>query len=156
MKSLYFTFLCIIAFQESFAFSAPIYKRMEGWKVEKLGADEVSLTNNIVMYNPNKLGGVRLAKVYFDVFLNDVKIGSVTQTDKVMIRKTSEFSIPLRMTIKPNGGLFDIKSLFGFLTKNATITYDGYIKVVVWIFFPFKAKVKDSITLSMKDLLKLK
>jgi LEA14-like dessication related protein len=156
MRQFYITILFIVYMTTKVqAFSAPMYKRMEGWKVDKVGFSEISLTNTIVMYNPNKVGCVKLTKVYFDVFLDNAKIGNITQTEKVKLKQNSEFSIPLKLTIQPQEGILNnLGSILGLLTKSASITYDGQIKIVAWLIFPYTAKVKDTLSISLKDLMR--
>ncbi len=150
-----FCAILLFCFTQIFAISPPVYKRMEGWKFEKIANGELSITNNIVMFNPNKIGCVKLKEIYFDVYIEDAKLGTITQaTDKVVIKKKAEFIIPLRYTIRPQGSLFDnFKSLYGFLTKKIKITYDGRVKIVALLIFPYKANVKDYYEVGLKDIL---
>lgn len=155
MKKLVIGFLVLFVCLSSYAISPPEYKRMEGWKIEKAGLNEIVLNNQVVMYNPNKIGCVKLKEIYFDIYLDNAKIGTISQAEQAVdIKKKSEFKIPLRITIKPTGDIFDnLRSLIGFFTKKVRITYDGHVKIKALLLFGYTAKVKDGIEVSIKDIL---
>jgi hypothetical protein len=155
MKKILIVVYSLFVHSSTWAISAPEFKRMEGWKIEKVGLKEIILNNQVVMYNPNKIGCIKLKEVYFDVFVDNAKIGAISQAiQAVDIKKKSEFKIPLRIIIKPTGGVFDnLRSLVGFFTKKVRITYEGHVRIKAFLLFGYKTKVKDGIDVSVKDLL---
>lgn len=148
-------FVWMLFSKDAAAISAPEYRGMKNWGIEKVGLQELVIRNTVVMYNPNKIGCVHLKKIFFDVYLDNNKLGTITQADgDVAIKKKSEFHIPLRITIQLKGDLLNqLSSLYGLLTSKVRISYTGYVKIRAFLFFGYKAEIKDGMDVRLKDII---
>lgn len=137
------------------AISAPIYKGMKNWGIEKVGLNEIVLRNTIVMFNPNSIGCVHVKKIFFDVYIDKNKLGTITQADgDVAIKKQAEFYIPLRISIQLKGDVLSrLSSLLGFFTDKVRVSYSGYVKIRAFLFFGYKAEINDGYDVRIKDLI---
>ena len=111
----------ILSFLAACKFTSPEFRRLETWKVNSVTPSEVSLTNQVVFYNPNKFGGIRLQDLNLEVYANDKKIGYVQNPEnaKTQISGTSEFSVPISVTLKTMDVLGGIGNIIGIALGNS-------------------------------------
>jgi len=88
------------------------------------------LKGDIVFYNPNKTRS-KLKKIELDIFVNDKKTGSVSQTLNQKIEGSSEFTVPIEvsLTMKELGLMDTLINIFG--GKKYTVRLVGKIKVSI-------------------------
>jgi LEA14-like dessication related protein len=72
----------------------PQFRRLENFKIEKLGLQESTVGLNITYYNPNNFG-VTVKEGIADLYLDSVYIGKFLQSQYVAVNKKAEFSLPL-------------------------------------------------------------
>lgn len=132
----------------------PYFVKMKGFAIKSFNTKKIEIESTAVFYNTYK-AKAKLEEVYIEVYLEDDKLGVITQSETIDIPKESAFDIPLLLKLEPPGPA--IKSslwqsgrfLFG---KEVKIKYKGYIKMKAIGFIPFKVKVEDSMPVSMSDL----
>ncbi len=119
LKIVYLGF--IASFLTSCKFTSPEFRRLETWKVNSITPSEVSLSNQVVFYNPNKFGGIRLQDLNLEVYANDKKIGIVQNPNntKTQISSLSEFSVPISVTLKTMDVLGGIGNIIGIALGNS-------------------------------------
>lgn len=78
----------------------PYYKTMQAVRVTSFTKDKISVSANVVCFNPNKVG-CRLAGCDFEVFANGVKVSDVKQTLSANVGADAEFLIPLKVSFSP-------------------------------------------------------
>jgi LEA14-like dessication related protein len=88
------------------------------------------LKADVVFFNPNKTGS-KLKKIEFDIFVNDKKAGTVSQTLNQKIAGQSEFTVPIEvnLALKELGLLDTLINLFG--GKKYQVRLVGKIRVSV-------------------------
>jgi LEA14-like dessication related protein len=113
-------------------------------KIQALGMGDVQVEAGVVMYNPNWFG-MRLLRIGGDVFVDDIKMGTIGIADGFRIRRKSDFTIPLTFKIEPsrllNGGLGGIMNMLG--KKNHNVRLSGSLDSKVWLrkrSLPFEVK----------------
>jgi LEA14-like dessication related protein len=95
-----------------------------------INKDNLSFYTEAVIYNPYKLNA-KVKSMQIDVFINDEKIGTITEGEETVVKKRQTTHIPLN--IRSRTGIL-AKNLFSqtgnlILGKIVTIEYKGYIKL---------------------------
>ena len=146
----------ILSFLASCKFTSPEFRRLETWKVNSVTPSEVSLSNQLVLYNPNKYGGIRLQDLNLEVYANEKKIGIVQNPHnvKTQISGMSEFSIPISVTLKTLDILGGIGSIIGIaLGKSVDIHVKGNLEAAA-LFFKKQIPIDYKKPVSIKDIKK--
>jgi LEA14-like dessication related protein len=105
----------------------PEFKRLESFKVKKIGLQEITIGFAVTYYNPNKFGlGVKEAEA--DIYLDSVFLGKFTQDADISVKETSDFSIPLSGTIPMQKALQ--LNLQDIGKREILVKADGAVKVV--------------------------
>ena len=116
----------------------PEFKRLESFKVKKLGLQEITIGFAVTYFNPNKFGlGVKDAEA--DIYLDSVFLGKFTQDADISVKETSDFSIPLSGTIPMQKALQ--LNLQDIGKREILVRADGAVKVVkagITVRKPFK------------------
>src|SRR5688572_23808695 len=71
----------------------PEFKRLESFKVKKIGLQEITIGFAVTYYNPNKFG-VGIKEADADIYLDSVFLGKFTQENDISVSGNSDFSIP--------------------------------------------------------------
>lgn len=104
----------------------PEFRRVEGFKIKKLGILESTIGFSTTYYNPNNFG-VTVKEAVLDMYLDSVYVGKFFQPAPVSVTSRSEFSIPLegKVSLKTFMGV-DIKGLPG---KEVYMQAKGSVRV---------------------------
>lgn len=111
----------------------PEYKRFENVQVKDFTAQNIIITADAVVYNPNGVSAF-LNKIEIDVFANDIEVSHISQTKNTEITKKSEFNIPLKARfklqdlVKDEGSILDILSggLNAYKNKTIDLKFEGF------------------------------
>lgn len=104
----------------------PEFRRLDHFKLEKLGLQESIVSFAAVYYNPNNVG-VTVKEADFDVYVDSAYLGKFLQPQEISVNQQSEFSIPLRGTISL-AKAFELK-IPQLVGKEVLIRADGKVKV---------------------------
>lgn len=105
----------------------PEFKRLESFKVKKIGLQEVTIGFAVTYYNPNKFG-VGIKEGEADIYLDSVFLGKFTQDNDISVSGNSDFSIPLSGTIPVQKALqLNLKDIGN---RDILVRADGAVKVV--------------------------
>lgn len=146
----------ILSFLTSCKFTSPEFRRLETWKVNSVSPSEVSLSNQVVFYNPNKFGGIRLQDLNLEVYANEKKIGIVKNPEniKTQISGMSDFLVPISVTLKTLDILGGIESIIGIALGNSiNIHVKGNLKAGLF-FFKKQISIDYKQPVSIKDIKK--
>jgi LEA14-like dessication related protein len=146
----------ILSFLASCKFTSPEFRRLETWKVNSVSPSEVSLSNQVVFYNPNKFGGIRLQDLNLEVYANEKKIGIVKNPEniKTQISGMSEFLVPITVTLKTLDILGGIESIIGIALGNSiNIHVKGNLEAGLF-FFKKQISIDYKQPVSIKDIKK--
>ena len=105
----------------------PEFKRLESFKVKKLGLQEITIGFAVTYYNPNKFG-VGIKEGEADIYLDSVFLGKFTQDNEISVSGNSDFSIPLSGTIPIQKALQ--LNLQDIGNREILVRADGAVKVV--------------------------
>ena len=105
----------------------PEFKRLESFKVKKLGLQEITIGFAVTYYNPNKFG-VGIKEGEADIYLDSVFLGKFTQDNDISVSGLSDFSIPLSGTIPMQKALQ--LNLQDIGKREILLKADGAVKVV--------------------------
>lgn len=72
----------------------PEFRRLENFRVKKLGLQETSIGFSVAYHNPNNFG-MSAKEAVADIYIDSIFLGRFEQDSLVNVRKTSDFSIPL-------------------------------------------------------------
>ena len=109
-------------FDLSNQFKIPEYKRTNNVRFTSFSLSKVELQADMYMYNPNPIG-ILLLESNTQIYLNDILIGSSSQSKMVQINKYSEFKIPLVIEVPSSKiSLAFLKSMIGSL-------HSGHVKM---------------------------
>ena len=128
---------------------SPTCKNVENIRFDKLGGTGIKLGADLVFNNPNRIK-VKVTDIAADVMVDKKLVGIIGEKSDIVIKQRSDFSVPLGITIKPEGLLDNLKTLMGFLTdKEMEMAIVGNIKLK-WLFVKreipirFQTKIKAS------------
>lgn len=141
MKSPFFLLLCVVLLMSSCKIYTPEFKRYDNLKYQSLGKDGLTLGTDLVFHNPNnfKFG---IKGIGLDVFVDGKKMMFINEQRDVTIKRKSEFTIPLSLSIKPDMNIVEgIKELFKIATVNEMdLKIAGNIEVK-WLLFKKKLPI---------------
>lgn len=132
----------------------PYFVKMKGFAIKSFNTKKIEIESTAVFYNTYK-AKAKLEEIFIEVYLEDTKLGEISQIESIDIPKESAFDVPLILKLEPPGPaiktsvLQSSRLLFG---KEVKVKYKGYIKMRAIGFIPFKVKVEDSMPVSLSDL----
>jgi LEA14-like dessication related protein len=104
----------------------PQFRRLEDFRLKKLGIQESIIGLKATWFNPNSFG-VSIKETTLDVYIDSVYLGKFIQPDMIGVLNKAEFSIPLEGKISIAQALkMNIPSLIG---KEVTIKADGSVRI---------------------------
>lgn len=114
--------------------SAPTFKGLQSPELKNENG-AMTLRTEVLMYNPNNIR-VRLQSVNLNVFLNEKQIGTVGEKPDLLIKRKSDFAIPLSLSVNTGDNLLNqIGTFLGFLqSKEFRLKATGNIKARVFCF----------------------
>lgn len=134
-----FLFACIVLIS-SCKISAPTFKGLQSPELKNENG-AMTLRTEVLMYNPNKIR-VRLQSVNMDVFLNDKQLGTIGEEPDLLIKRKSDFAIPISLSVKTGDNLLNqIGTFLGLLqSKEFRLKATGNIKAR-WLCFKFQRPI---------------
>lgn len=133
--------------------NAPSFKKFQDIKITQVRKDSVTLNAQALYYNPNIIGG-KVIDANIDVFVNDIAIGKLNQTQQIAIPKESEFEVPITIIFNPkqvlneNGGFLQ-QALKSFFKNELAVRYEGTATMEI-LNIPFKVPVNYTDTVRLK------
>lgn len=127
------------------------------FKNVELGAKSVNdfvIKGDCMLYNPNSFS-VELSQASLDVFINDRKAGSISQTLNAQMESSSTFALPVEIKVQAadfygkNGSGALSTAVDMFLTKKARVTYSGSVIASKGV-FNMQVPVMDSLVAPIK------
>lgn len=107
---LYFALVMLI-FSGCKKFQNPEFRRLEHFKIEKVGFDGVAIGFTVTYFNPNNFR-VNVKEAVADVYADSIFLGRFTQDTLVSVGKNAEFSVPFSGKISMKTALqFNYESL---------------------------------------------
>lgn len=159
MKPLIARFLLVLSFA-SIVFPAgakpekdPYFIKMKGFSIKSFNTKKIEIQTTAVFFNTYN-AKAKLDEVFIEVYLEDIKIGNISQVEDISIPKQSAFDVPLSLKLEPPGPALKStiwqsgRLLFG---KSVKVKYVGYVKMKAIGFIPIKVKVEDEIPVSAAD-----
>lgn len=144
------TVILISAAISSCRISAPTFKTVDNLRFDKMNGNGIKVGADLVFHNPNAVR-VKITDIAADVTVDKRQMGTIGEKSDIIIKRKSDFRVPLGLTIKPDGSLLDnLKTVFGFITdKEIELAIKGTIKLK-WLFvkreipISYMTKVKAS------------
>lgn len=143
--------LCAVVLSvSSCKLSTPTFKTVNNIKLERINTTGIKLGADAVFNNPNPLK-FKIKDIALDVMLDNKLVGTLGEKTDILIARKSDFTIPLGITLKPEGSLFEnLKNLLGFVKdKETDMALIGKIQVKWFLFkktipIQYKQKIKLS------------
>ena len=88
----------LVLFSSCKHFQDPEFRRLENFRVKKIGLKESLVGFNVTYFNPNHFG-VKAKEGVAEIYIDSAYIGRFNQDSLVTVKGSSEFSIPLTGTI---------------------------------------------------------
>ena len=132
----------------------PYYKTMKAVRVTQFTKDKISVSADVICFNPNKIG-CHLAACDFEVYANGVKVSNVKQTLGTNVGPAAEFSIPLKVSFSPTK-IFKPMDLLGaalngLKSRSVKLRYLGTVDVgFAGQNIPIEVDYSESIPLEVK------
>jgi len=147
----FFAFLLLLGLLSSCKTTAPSFRTIDNIRFEHLGLKGLKLGADAEFHNPNKIK-CKIVKIEMNVVLDDKLIGILGEKADVVIKRKSDFTVPLGVLIKPEGTILeDIKTFYKILTdRPAELYLVGFIKVKL-MGIKFTVPVKYRQTLKRSD-----
>jgi hypothetical protein len=125
-----FVFFLLWCFLSSCKIVAPSFRTVDNIRFERLDLKGLKLGADAQFHNPNRIK-CKIVNVEMNVVLDEKLIGVLGQKADVVIKKKSDFTVPLGVLIKPEGTVLeDIKTFYKILTdRPAQLYLVGQIKV---------------------------
>lgn len=132
---------------------APYFVKTKNTKLSSFSTSKIEIASEAVFFNTYNVGA-KLLEVNIDVYMDDTKLGTVTEVQDVKIPKKSTFDIPLNLSIKPGPTALKLvtgsaKILFG---KKVNVRYTGYIKIRALGMVPLKINMDETEAYDWDDL----
>lgn len=111
----------------------PMFKTVNNAHFERVGGGTgIKLGADAVFNNPNFVR-CKVSDIAVDVVIDKQLVGTLGEKKDIIIKPKSDFTVPLGISIKPDGTLLDnIKNLFGIITnKQADLFFVGSVKIKV-------------------------
>ena len=102
-----------------------IYQNVQGFKLQKAGAAQTTLSMDIRLYNPNGYS-LKLKKADVDVFLNDNHLGKMIVKGPYTITKLDTFVLPVILNVDLKNVLPNVLQLV--LNSEVDVKLSGTIK----------------------------
>ncbi|MES2620527.1 MAG: LEA type 2 family protein [Bacteroidota bacterium] len=109
---------------------APTLKSLDKVKVERSGSTGYIVSSEVVIHNPNR-GRIVVKGLNLQVVMNNKSIASVGKKEDVIIKRNTDFSIPLHIEVKSLESVFsDFKSVLGmFKDREVDLALKGNVKL---------------------------
>lgn len=104
----------------------PEFKRFENVKISNLSSNTLKISAELIVYNPNNIS-VYLNNTEVDVFVNNIKVSHVSQTENTEILKKSEFKIPLKVNFNLNDLIKNESSIIDIISGSVNVFKDKKI-----------------------------
>jgi LEA14-like dessication related protein len=150
MKRTLFILCAIVLVASSCKVLPPVYKGMQNPKLERVGLTGLKFGAEVTFYNPNGIK-CRIRDIALDVALDDKQVGTVGEKCDVQVKRKSDFTIPVGVTLNPQGTIFEnLSTIFEiFRDKESTLTLKGNVQVkVLGINFPIPVQYVQRVKLS--------
>ena len=150
MKNLFILLAAITLFTSSCKILPPQYKGMANPKLERVGLTGLKFKADVNFYNPNRLK-CRIQDVAMQVYLDDKQVGTIGEQADVVVKRRSDFTIPVGVTLNPQGTIFEnLAAIFElFRDKESTLSLKGNVKVKVFgMTFPIPVQYVQKVKLS--------
>jgi LEA14-like dessication related protein len=123
-------------------------------KVDRLTLSDLELSAKVVIYNHLRLAA-KVKDIQVDVYLNDVHVGTIYETNVEKIRKKQASDIPLELNTKV---LKNISNLFNnagdiLLGKSLKIEYQGKVTVRALGIIKKELRFKDDLFFKLSELM---
>lgn len=120
----------ILAGLSSCKIQAPQFVKYENLKYESIGMSGFKLGTEVVFHNPNMLK-FKIQNVGLDLYLDNKKMAAINEKREILVRRKSDFSIPISVTIKPEMSLLDgLKEIYkAFTSKEMDLRINGGVGV---------------------------
>ena len=130
--SLFIVLIAAWCFLSSCKTSAPGFKTIDNIKFEHLGLNGLKLGADAEFHNPNRIK-CRIVDIEMNVILDEKLIGVLGEKSDVVIKKKSDFTVPLGVLIKPEGTVLEnVKTFYKIMTDSPAQLYlVGFIRVKV-------------------------
>jgi len=128
--SLFAVFALLCAAFSSCKLSSPAFRTIDNIKFESIGTKGLKLGAQAQFHNGNPLK-CKVVDIDMNVLVDEKLIGVLGEKTDVVIKKKSDFTVPLGVLIKPEGTILDdFKTLYKILTDRPTMLYlVGDVKV---------------------------
>lgn len=131
-----------------------IFKEIKNVKIKNASAQNLELTGDCVLYNPNPVG-LDITKAKFDVFVDGRKTAEINQNLDIEMPASGEFILPLSVQLSPKDlygekgtGLLNA-ALKIFANQKVSIKYNGSIRAGKGM-VNFEVPVVDSLEVPVK------
>ncbi len=114
------------------------YKKLEGLKIENLDNNNIKVTGNLILNNPNKIG-IKLKKIESDIYIENDYITKFILDTALKILPKADFSLPFNVTMK-SSALFK-NALNMLFNPSFNIKLKGNARVgkgFIFINYPFE------------------
>ncbi|MDB5282604.1 MAG: hypothetical protein JWO06_1679, partial [Bacteroidota bacterium] len=99
-------------FISSCKIAGPAFKTIQNVEFQGIGKKGLKLGTEAVFNNPNKLK-FRITDIDLNVVLDNRLIGTLGEKTDILIKKKSDFILPVSFNIKPEGTILDnLKTLW--------------------------------------------
>lgn len=150
MKKISYFLLILLAASCTFT-SEPDFLKLDEYKIITLNKNEVKLGTKAFFHNPNDVG-CEVVSTDIEVFVNDLAVSKVKQTNSIVLESDNEFYIPLTVSVPTSEIIKDQKGILngllsGLTNKNILIQYQGVVTLK-------KAGIEFDIDIEGEEVLK--
>ena len=155
-KIITFSLLITLFISCDIQYKEPEFKRIENIFVEKISDKNITITSDVVFFNPNNVS-VYLIGTELDVIANEVKVSHIYQTANTEIPKQSEFKTPIKVNFKPSELVKNKSSIIDLISGGLEYLKDKTIDIKYVGTLEFKvAGIKFDVPVEFEEKVKLK
>jgi LEA14-like dessication related protein len=139
-------FLLLTILFSSCKISAPTVKSLEKVNFQRSGSTGFKAGTEAVIHNPNTVR-IKLKDMNIVASINGKPIATIGKVEPILIKRNSDFSIPLTIEVNSLESVFsDFKSLLNLFSKEVDLEIKGNVKLRAFWFitrsFPLQYRQK--------------
>ena len=129
---------------------APQFVRYDNLKYESIGMSGFKIGTEVVFHNPNQLK-FKIQNVGLDLYLDNKKMAAINEKREILVKRRSDFAIPISVTIKPEMSILDgLKEIYkAFTSREMDLRINGGVGIK-WLF------LKKSLAIDINKKVKFK
>ncbi|MEM1135617.1 MAG: LEA type 2 family protein [Bacteroidota bacterium] len=121
--------LCILLVNSCKVYEDPEFRSVENLSIKKFSTDEIILTADAVLYNPNRVS-ITLNEIDLNISVNNIEVNHFKQTSSSKINGRKEFKVPVEISFPAKKVFDNLLTTLSILQnkKELEVKYKGLVR----------------------------